>query len=124
MSGKPEDFVEEYERALATQDWSAVAPLVHRDACVTFSSGAVHVGKDAVGAAFAQNFALIENEVYGISNVRWVRRDDTVAIYLFDFSWSGLIDAKPASGEGRGTSVIVREDGAWKLLVEHLGPKV
>ncbi len=120
---KPEDFVAEYERALATQDWSAVAPLVHPQACVTFSSGAVHEGKDAVGAAYARNFALIKNEAYVISNVRWVRRDDTIAVYLFDFSWSGLIEAKPASGAGRGTAVIVREDGAWRLLAEHLGPK-
>ena len=111
------------ERALATQDWSAVAPLVHPQACVTFSSGAVHEGKDAVGAAYARNFALIENEAYAISNLRWVRRDDTIAVYLFDFSWSGLIEAKPASGAGRGTAVIVREDGAWRLLAEHLGPK-
>lgn len=120
---KPEDFVAEYERALATQDWSAVAPLIHPQACVTFSSGAVHIGKDAVGAAYAKNFALIQDEAYGISNVLWVWRDDVFAVYLFDFSWSGLIEGKPASGSGRGTAVIVREDGAWKLLAEHLGPK-
>lgn len=120
---KPEQFVTAYGRALATQDWNAVAPLVHPRACVTFSSGAVHEGKEAVGAAYAENFALIEDEAYEISNVRWVRRDDTIAVYLFDFSWSGIIHAKPANGQGRGTAVIVFEDGAWRLIAEHLGPR-
>jgi uncharacterized protein (TIGR02246 family) len=119
----PEDFVQAYERALATQDWKAVAPLVHPDACVTFSSGAVHDGKDAVGAAYARNFLLIEDETYAVSNVRWVRKTADFAVYLFDFAWSGLIDGKPASGAGRGTTVLLHEDGAWRLLAEHLGPK-
>ncbi len=120
---KPDDFVAAYERALATQDWSTVAPLVHPDACITFSSGAVHEGRDSIGAAYARNFALIDNEAYAISNVRWVRRDEVFAVYLFDFSWSGLIEGKPASGAGRGTAMIVREGDAWTLLAEHLGPK-
>ena len=44
----PETFIEKYEAALATQDWQQVAPLVHPEACVTFSSGSVHIGKTAV----------------------------------------------------------------------------
>jgi len=38
----PDDFVDRYSRALATQQWSAVEPLTHHDACITFSTGAVH----------------------------------------------------------------------------------
>ncbi|MFT5198233.1 MAG: ketosteroid isomerase-like protein [Planctomycetota bacterium] len=49
---EPAEFVTEYGRALATQDWSKVAPLMHADVCVTFSSGAVHQGIDAVQKAF------------------------------------------------------------------------
>ena len=119
----PEEFIEAYARALATQDWSAVAPLVHPDACVTFSSGDVHQGKDAVGAAYARNFSLIKDETYAISHVRWVRKGADFAVYLFDFAWSGLIDGTLASGSGRGTAVLLREDGGWRLLAEHLGPK-
>ncbi|MFJ4406431.1 nuclear transport factor 2 family protein [Streptomyces sp. NPDC088910] len=29
---------------------------------------------------------------------------------------------QPRSGEGRGTNVIVKRDGAWKMLHEHLSP--
>jgi ketosteroid isomerase-like protein len=119
----PEDFVSLYEQALAAQDWSAVDPLVHEDACVTFSTGAVHIGKPAVRRAFEQNFAAIADEEYRISNVHWVHRGDNLAVYLFDFHWTGRINDRPASGCGRGTAVLHREDGRdWTLLVEHLGP--
>ena len=120
---KPEDFIQAYEQALRTQDWDQVAPLVHNDACVTFSNGSVHKGKDEVGKAFIRNFSLIKDEVYSISNVHWVRKDDNTAVYLFDFHWTGIINEKQASGSGRGTSVLVKENEQWKLLIEHLGPK-
>jgi ketosteroid isomerase-like protein len=119
----PEQFVKEYEAALGTQDWAQVEPLLHENACVTFSSGAVHRGKEAVGRAFTGNFEGISDEVYKISNVHWVRADAVYAVYLFDFEWSGTIDGKPASGAGRGTSVLVSCQDGWKLLVEHLGPR-
>ncbi|MGH6611591.1 MAG: YybH family protein [Burkholderiaceae bacterium] len=118
----PEDFITRYERALASQQWSAVDPLIHKDASVTFSNGSVHKGKDAVRRAFEKNFSALSGEKYQIENVHWVSRTKDFAVYLFDFRWSGMIDGKSASGSGRGTSVLTCEGGEWKLLVEHLGP--
>lgn len=117
----PDDFVRSYEAALAAQRWSAVDPLMHDDVCVTFSTGAVHKGKAAVRRAFEENFASIEDEQYAISNVHWALRSEALAVYLFDFRWSGRIHGQPAQGSGCGTSVLVRVDGCWKLLAEHLG---
>ena len=119
----PEEFIRAYEQALATQDWTNVDPLVHEKACVTFSNGTVHTGKLAVRTAFEANFSIIQEEEYVISNVHWVRKGAETAVYLFEFNWSGLIDDKPARGSGRGTSVLIKENDKWLLLVEHLGPK-
>ena len=118
-----EEFIRAYEQALASQDWGKVNPLVHENACVTFSNGSVHKGKVEVRSAFEKNFSLIKDEKYSISNVHWVKKDSETAVYLFDFSWSGIINDKPASGVGRGTSVLIKENDKWQLLVEHLGPK-
>lgn len=118
----PEDFIPAYERALATQQWAAVEPLVHRDVCVTFSTGTVHKGLAAVQAAFEANFAAIDDETYRIENVHWVLCTDVTAVFLFDFHWAGRIDGCDASGAGRGTSVLICEGDVWKLIAEHLGP--
>jgi len=120
---EPEDFVHSYEHALATQDWNQVEPLVHTDACVTFSNGTVHKGKAEVQKAFENNFSLIQDERYSMTNVHWVLKNAETAVYLFDFHWSGIIHDKPASGVGRGTSVLMKSGDKWQLLVEHLGPK-
>ncbi|HET9906675.1 MAG TPA: nuclear transport factor 2 family protein [Anaerolineales bacterium] len=118
-----EEFIHAYEQALATQDWVNLDPLVHQDACVTFSNGTVHQGKPAVRKAFERNFSSIKDETYSISNVHWVNKGSEMAVYLFEFNWSGLINDKPASGSGRGTSVLIKDNDKWLLLVEHLGPK-
>ena len=48
------DLLRAYESALATQDWKQVEPLIHADACVTFSDGRHFRGRDAVREAFAR----------------------------------------------------------------------
>ena len=120
---EPEDFLSSYESALAAQDWGYVSPLIHEDACVTFSNGQVLRGKGAIQGAFEKNFALIQDEQYAISDIRWVKKTAEFAVCLYTFHWSGLINGESASGSGRGTSVLVWERGKWFLLTEHLGPK-
>lgn len=118
-----DEFVSAYEDALASQKWDRVAPLVHEDVCVTFSNGAVHMGKNAVRRAYEANFSAIEDEEFRIFNVHWVRRGEEISVYLFEFAWRGLIDGRDAEGAGRGTSVLVRQGVGWQLLAEHLGPR-
>lgn len=117
----PDEFLKNYERALSTQQWSIVAPLIHEDACVTFSDGTFR-GKAAVQQVFERTFGLIEDETYAISNLHWVRKSVDYAVCQFEFRWSGLIDGEQSSGSGRGTSVLIKENGRWQLLTEHLGP--
>jgi len=43
-------------------------------------------------------------------------------VCIYTFGWQGMINGKPVSGSGRGTTMIVKENGKWSLLTEHLGP--
>ncbi|MEM1130842.1 MAG: nuclear transport factor 2 family protein [Pseudomonadota bacterium] len=117
------DFVKEYETALGTQDWNAVAPLISDDARVVFSNGALHEGKDAIRAAYERNFETISNEDYRVENVHWLTESADSAAYMFEFYWTGTIDGREVSGSGRGTAVLVREADRWLLVGEQLGPK-
>jgi len=119
-----ESFIKTYEAALGTQDWKTIDPLISDRASVTFSDGTVHIGKNNVKIAFQKNFTTIKSEKYSIDNIKWLIKEETFSVYLFDFNWSGLIHGKPVSGNGIGTSVIIKEDGRWQLLTEHLGKKL
>jgi len=114
-------FLTAYAAALASQDWQKVAPLIDDNACITFSTGAVHTGIAQIRQAYERNFALIKNEEYIMSDVRWLHRGDDIAVYVFSFSWQGIINEERSNGSGHGTSVIRRSNGTWKLLTEHLG---
>ncbi|MEO0507965.1 MAG: nuclear transport factor 2 family protein [Bacteroidota bacterium] len=120
---KPEDFITAYESALATQNWTNIEPLISESASVTFSNGSVHLGKSNVQKAFENNFKKIKNEAYAVDNVRWLSKKETFAVYLFDFHWTGIVNGNSVSGNGIGTSVLVKENHSWKLLTEHLGKK-
>jgi ketosteroid isomerase-like protein len=119
----PEEFVARYQKALGTQRWQEVAPLIHPDCTVTFSSGACHQGKQKVQAAFQRNFDSIKGEEYAISDVHWVVKTDAFAVLTYSFNWSGIIQGEHASGTGRGTSTLIRMEEGWQLISEHLGPR-
>jgi len=121
---QPESFVSEYGQALAKQDWSSVEPLICKEASVTFSNGSVHIGIDKIKAAYQNNFSKIKNEEYLMKNITWLKKTSQYAVYIFEFSWSGTMNEKLVSGEGVGTTVIIKDKtDKWKLLSEHLGKK-
>ena len=120
---KPKDFITAYEIALKTQDWKSVAPLVHENACVTFSNGAIHMGKSKVRTAFEKNFRSIKSEEYAIQNVRWILKNEAMAAFVFEFHWEGIINNILTNGNGIGTTVLINENGKWILLTENLSKK-
>lgn len=120
---QPQEFISAYEKALASQSWDNVAPLIHEQCVATFSEG-TYIGKAEVEAAFRKTFALIKEEKYKISNIHWVRETENTAVFIHHFSWSGIINGQFASGSGRGTSVLTKENGRWQLICEHLGPPI
>ncbi len=113
-------FPAAYEAALRSQRWELVAPLIHDEACVTFSNGAAHSGKAAVQRAFEANFAAIENEDYRVTELVWRDRTADRASYTFRFAWSGRIAGQPASGAGTGSITLALTPMGWQLLAETL----
>lgn len=112
-------FVREYERRTNTHDFEAVRELIHPDAMYWFSDG-THEGIDEIERAFERTWEAIQHEVYKIEDVRWLTVEDTSAAYVYTFRWEGTVDGQVRSGGGRGTTVLVRWEGAWKAVHEHL----
>jgi hypothetical protein len=110
-----------YEAALAQHRWEAIEPFIHDDACFIFSEG-THHGKPAIEIAIRATFQKIADEVYRISDVRWIHVTAGAALCTYAFNWSGLIGGVAATGRGRGTSLLVSSPDGWKIKLEHLGP--
>lgn len=116
----PQAFMRAYEAATAAHDLEGALELIADDAVYLFSNESSHVGKAAVRRALEANFAAIKAEEYRIEGLRWLAESDEVAACVYAFHWAGEIRGEPASGSGRGSAVLRREGGAWRVVHEHL----
>jgi len=116
----PAEFLREYETSGRTGGVERTLRMIDEDAVYWFSDGTSHVGKSAVERAIRRNFDLIKDETYRISDVVWVAQASDFAACIYRFDWSGVIQGAPASGSGRGTSVLARRGDGWVVVHEHL----
>lgn len=114
------EFMREYETSGRSGGVGRTLELIDDDAVYWFSDGSSHVGKPAIERAIRRNFEAIQDETYRISDVVWVARSADVAACVYRYDWSGIIRGAPASGSGRGTSVLARKGDAWVVVQEHL----
>ncbi|MBZ0278097.1 MAG: nuclear transport factor 2 family protein [Anaerolineae bacterium] len=118
----PEEFMQAYEQATNTHDPARVAALVDKDAVYWFNDGSF-LGIDAIQGALAKTWDFIQDETYRIADVRWIAQGETTAVCIYTFHWRGLVNGQVAEGNGRGTSVLRKTDGEWKVVHEHLSPQ-
>ena len=112
-------FMGEYERANNSHDIERVVPFLAKDAVYWFSDGSFR-GVEEIRAAIEKTFATILDEVYEVRDLEWPVLGDDVSVCRYRFTWTGLVEGEHRCGQGRGTNVIVRRDGEWKMLHEHL----
>nr|WP_308129554.1 nuclear transport factor 2 family protein [Actinoplanes polyasparticus] len=112
-------FMYQYERTTNRHDFDELAPLIADGATYWFTEGSYH-GIDAIKAAVERTFATIFDEVYQLEELEWIAIADDLAVCRYRFRWNGTVDGKPTSGQGRGTNVVTKRNGVWKMLNEHL----
>jgi ketosteroid isomerase-like protein len=112
-------FLRRYEQANNSHDIDRVVPLIAEDAIYWFSDGS-YQGLDEIAGAIKRTFGTIQDEKYEIQDLEWVVLAADHAVCRYRFFWTGVVDGQPRSGEGRGTNVIVKRDGAWTMQHEHL----
>ena len=114
------DFLARFEQAQGTEDFDAVVPMLHPDVLFRFNDGDYR-GIEAARGAFESTWALdVQDERYYLTDVEVLHTDEHGATATFQFHWSGVGDQGRFHVAGRGTAVLVRHDGALRLLVEHL----
>ena len=112
-------FMTEYEQANNSHDIDRVLPMIAEDATYWFSDGSYR-GLGEIKGAIERTFATIQDEVYEVSDLEWVVVADEYAACRYRFSWQGVVNGQVRSGQGRGTNLLVRRDGTWKMQHEHL----
>jgi ketosteroid isomerase-like protein len=119
LAGELSAFMMAYEEANNTHDFERVAPMIAGDATYWFTDGS-YQGLPQIAHAIRQTFAAIQDEIYEISDLDWIVLAPEQAVCRYRFSWRGVIGGEQRSGRGRGTNVIVKREGQWRITHEHL----
>ncbi|MBF8964065.1 DUF4440 domain-containing protein [Pontibacter sp. FD36] len=112
-------FIKNYVDATNTHDFANVQPLLMPDAIYWFNKEASE-GMAAVKVNFERTWSYLPDEVYGIENIKWLSVEKGSATCIYEYTYQGTHAGKPVSGRGRGTSVLVKQDGKWRIAHEHL----
>jgi ketosteroid isomerase-like protein len=116
----PAEFMEWYAQCTNTHHFAEIAPLLADDAVYWFNDGSF-VGIAEIKAAFEKTWEIIQDEHYAIENIQWLIIENTSAVCIYHFHWSGKINGNELQeGSGRGTSVLGKNADGWQVIHEHL----
>lgn len=122
--GLPEtarDAFAAYIAATNTHRFEQVRPLVDPAATYWFGERVLQRPQD-IQAAFEQAWATVADEVYEVDDCRWLVEAAGHAVVSYRYRWRGFVGGVERQGGGLGTNVLRRDDGAWRVLHEHLTP--
>jgi ketosteroid isomerase-like protein len=112
-------FLKEYENQTNTHVFENLRPLIAEDAVFWFPDGS-YKGIYEIQKAFEATFSRIQDEDYHINNLEWLAIGPVLAVCVYNFHWTGVVNGKKAEGRGRGTNIVVRRNNTWQMLHEHL----
>lgn len=114
------EFLEKYETAANSGDFANVRDMIHPDAVFRFTEGDF-IGRDPIQTAFEKTWGHnIQDDRYYLTNVNVISKDMKSATITFTFNWTGVVEGRPVRTVGRGTSVVVRNEGRLQFILEHL----
>ncbi|WP_432800376.1 YybH family protein [Poriferisphaera sp. WC338] len=116
----PQKFIQAYESTVNNHELKQTLNMIDEHAVYWFSDGSSHVNKNEIENAIRRNFEIIKNETYSINDLKWLTISENIAACIYRFRWTGTINNKPASGSGRGTSILTHKNGTWLVIHEHL----
>lgn len=108
-----------YAERINRHDFELLTPLIDDNATFWFSSGSYR-GMEAARAAFERTWQRLADETYWLEDLRWIAKADEAACCIYSFHWQTTLEGQIIRGSGRGTTVLGKRDGIWRILHEHL----
>lgn len=116
------DFLNRFELLAEKEDFDAIQPLIHEQAVFRFSDGDF-IGRPAIRAVFERTWkgsANVKKDRFYLSDIRVLSVDRATATATYTWHWEGRNDGQPFRIQGRGTRVLVVQDGRVQIVHEHL----
>lgn len=112
-------FMNNYETRANQRNFNLIRPLISDQAIYWFSDGTFQ-GIKQIEVAFEETWSNLPSESYQLSNFQWLVTTDTNGVCIYKFRSESIKDGKKFIFNGRGTNVLERINGSWKIIHEHL----
>lgn len=116
-------FLNHFEEVAEKENFDLVQDMVHDKAVFRFNDGDF-IGKQAVRSAFEKTWkggsANVKKTRFYLTDIQVLTTDTKSATAAYTYNWEGAMDGRPFRIQGRGTRVVVVEDGRLQIIHEHL----
>jgi hypothetical protein len=115
-------FLERFESLADQEDFRKIEEMVHERAYFRFNDGDF-IGRQAVRAAFEKTWKGgpgVRKVRFYLTDISVLSTDRASASVTYTYNWEGVMEDKPFRIQGRGTRVLVLEDGRLQIIHEHL----
>jgi hypothetical protein len=115
-------FLNRFEALAEKENFDLIQDRVHENAFFRFNDGDF-VGRAAVGGAFEKTWkgsANVKKERFFLSDIIVLSTDTASATATYTYNWEGTSEGRAFRIQGRGTRVLVLEQGRIQIIHEHL----
>jgi len=115
-------FLEEFETLAEREDFALIREMIDEHAFFRFNDGDF-VGRPAIQAAFERTWrgdpTVVKARFY-LSDIVVLTVDERTATATYTYTWEGSQGDRAFTVRGRGTRVLVRDGGGFRIVHEHL----
>lgn len=115
-------FLNEFEAIAGKENFDLIQDMIHDNAFFRFNDGDFS-GKQAVRGAFEKTWkgsANVKKERFYLTDIEVPTVDDSTATATYTYNWEGSMDGKSFRVQGRGTRVLIVQNGRLQIIHEHL----
>jgi len=115
-------FLNRFEDIAGAKKFDLIEDMIHDDGVFRFNDGDF-VGKQAIRGAFEKTWAgsaKVESERFYLTDIQVVTSNASSATATYTYNWEGSVSGQTFQIKGRGTRVIVLEQGRMQIILEHL----
>ncbi len=115
-------FLTRFEEIAEKENFDLLQDMIHDNAFFRFNDGDFS-GKEAIRGVFEKTWkggANVKKERFYLTDIQVLTVDSKSATATYTYNWEGSMDGRSFRIQGRGTRVLVIQDGRVKIIHEHL----
>ena len=115
-------FLHRFEELAEKEDFRLIENLIHEKAYFRFNDGDF-VGRQAIQAAFEKTWRgdpTVKKARFYLTDIVVLTTDQSTATATYTYNWEGSQGDREFRIQGRGTRVLLLENGQLSIVHEHL----